>query len=73
MALRRLMPFSALSALAWTAAFTVIGYAFSESVDRAGDTATRVALVAVLLVTAAFIIRSRRTDDHHQVAAHGDP
>jgi membrane protein DedA with SNARE-associated domain len=59
MALRRLIPFSALSALAWTSTFTVIGYVFSESVASAGDTATRVALVAVLLVTAAFIIRSR--------------
>ena len=36
-----------------------IGYAFSESVTSAGDTATRVALVAVLLVTVAFFIRSR--------------
>ena len=58
-ALRRLIPFSVLSALAWTVTFTVIGYVFSQSVDSAGDTATRVALVAVLLVTAAFIIRSR--------------
>jgi membrane-associated protein len=61
MALRRLIPFSALGALAWTAAFTVIGYAFSESAARAGDTATRVAPAAVVLVTAAFIVRSRFT------------
>ena len=60
MALRRLVPFSVLSALAWTATFTIIGYAFSESVTGAGETATRVALVAVLLATAAFTIRSRR-------------
>jgi membrane-associated protein len=59
MALRRLVPFSALSAFAWTATFTVIGYAFSESVASAGDTATRVALVGVLLATAAFVLRSR--------------
>jgi membrane-associated protein len=59
MGLRRLIPFSALSALVWTATFVVIGYAFSESVDKAGDTATRVALIAVVLVTAAFIIRTR--------------
>lgn len=73
MALRRLIPFSALSAVAWTAIFTVIGYVFSRSVDGAGDTATRVALVAVLLVTAAFIIRSRRTrDPHDRLAASGD-
>jgi membrane protein DedA with SNARE-associated domain len=59
MALRRLVPVSALSALAWTALFTVIGYAYSESAAGAGDTATRVALIAVLLVSAAFVIRSR--------------
>jgi membrane-associated protein len=73
MALRRLIPFSALSALAWTVTFTVIGYVFSQSVTSAGETATRVALVAVLLATAAFIIRSRGTrDPHDRLAAAGD-
>jgi membrane-associated protein len=62
MALRRLIAFSALSALLWTAAFTLIGYAFSESVATAGDTATRVALVAVVLVTVAFVMRSLHRD-----------
>lgn len=60
MALRRLIPYSALSALAWTAAFTAIGYAFSESVAEAGDAATRVALVVVVLAIVAFVISSRR-------------
>jgi membrane protein DedA with SNARE-associated domain len=59
MALRRLVPFSVLSALAWTGTFAVIGYVFSESVASAGDTATRVTLVAVLLAIAAFAVRSR--------------
>jgi membrane-associated protein len=58
--LRRVVPFSAISALAWTATFVVIGYAFSESAEGAGDTATRVALVVVLVALAAFILRSRR-------------
>jgi membrane protein DedA with SNARE-associated domain len=58
-ALRRLLPLSVVSALAWSALFTVVGYAFSESVVRAGDTATRVLLAAVLLTTAVFIVRSR--------------
>ena len=58
MALRRLLPFSVVSAIAWTATFTVIGYAFSESIDSAGDTATRIALAGVLLATAGFTIRS---------------
>ena len=61
MALRRLLPLSVVSALAWTALFTVIGYVFSESVASAGDTATRILLAAVLLATVVFIIRSRLT------------
>ena len=65
MALRRLIAVSALSALVWSTTFTVIGYAFSESFASAGDTATRVALVAVLLATAALTIRARRRRDHN--------
>ena len=42
---RRLLPYSAASALVWTATFTVLGYAFSESFIGAGETATRVGLV----------------------------
>jgi membrane protein DedA with SNARE-associated domain len=59
-ALRRLIPFSIVSAIAWTALFVLIGYAFSESAESAGETATRVALVAVLLVIVVVIIRARR-------------
>lgn len=59
MALRRLIPFSIISALAWTALFVLIGYAFSESAASAGESATRVALVAVLLTVAALMLRSR--------------
>jgi membrane-associated protein len=74
MALRRLVPFSALSAIAWTVAFTVIGYAFSASAARAGACATRVALVTVLLATAGFIVRSRRTRGREdRVAAQAGP
>ena len=39
---RRLLPYSVASALVWTATFTVLGYAFSESFSGAGETATRV-------------------------------
>lgn len=59
MELRRLIPFSIVSALAWTATFVVIGYVFAESAADAGETATRVALVAVLLTIVALVIRSR--------------
>ena len=58
---RRLLPYSAASAVVWTATFTVLGYAFSESFASAGETATRVGLVGILLVTTALIVRSRWT------------
>jgi membrane-associated protein len=57
---RKLLPFSLVSALIWTSLFTTIGYAFSESAESAGDTATRVALVGVLLAIVALIVRARR-------------
>jgi membrane protein DedA with SNARE-associated domain len=69
MAQHRLLPLSALSALAWTAVFSVIGYASSESFAGAGETATRVALVAVLLAATALILRSRWTRDRASGAA----
>jgi membrane-associated protein len=59
MAVRRLLPFSAASALVWTAVFTVIGYAFAESFAGAGDTATRLALVGILVAGATLSLRSR--------------
>ena len=57
--LPQLLPYSAASGLVWTASFMVIGFAFSESFADAGETATRVALVAVLLVTAAYVATAR--------------
>ena len=61
MPLRRLLFLSVASGFVWTAVFTVVGYAFSESFTSAGETATRVATVVVLVATAAFVVRSRRT------------
>jgi len=64
---RRLLPYSVASALVWTGAFTSIGYAFAESFTTAGDTATRVALVAILVIAAGLLLRARRArgrDDH---------
>jgi membrane protein DedA with SNARE-associated domain len=67
---RRLLPYSVASAVAWTTTFTVLGYAFSESFRGAGETATRVGLVGILLATTAFAVRSRWTRrDDEQVAA----
>ena len=59
MPLRRLLPASALSALLWTVTFVVLGYVFSESFTTAGETATRVALVLILVTGAGFVVHSR--------------
>jgi membrane protein DedA with SNARE-associated domain len=56
--LRRLLPYSAASGLVWTGTFIVLGYAFSESFEDAGETATRVALVVVLLVAVLYLAKS---------------
>ncbi len=68
--LRRLLPYSVASAFVWTVTFTVLGYAFSDSFRSAGDTATRVGLVGILLATTALVVRSRWTRrDDEQVAS----
>jgi membrane protein DedA with SNARE-associated domain len=59
LALRRLLPYSAASGLVWTATFTTLGYAFSDSFADAGEAASRVTLVAVLLVAALLVATSR--------------
>ena len=56
MALQRLLPMSAVSAVAWTALYIGLGYGFSESI---GGSATWIGMAVVLLVAAAFFIRSR--------------
>ena len=61
MPLHRLLRIGIVSALAWTATFTLLGYAFSDSFARAGDTASRITLVAVLVAAVAFALHSRRT------------
>jgi membrane protein DedA with SNARE-associated domain len=57
--LRQLLPYSAASGLVWTGAFITIGYAFSESFTDAGETATKVTLVAVLLIGAVYFATAR--------------
>ena len=64
MPLHRLLRIGIVSALAWTVTFTLIGYAFSDSFASAGDTAGRVALVAVLLAAMAFVLQSHRRRRH---------
>jgi membrane-associated protein len=54
LALPRFLLWSAAGALLWAAAFTLVGYGFSESFAESGETAARVALGAALLATAGF-------------------
>ena len=60
MPLNRLLRTGIVSAFVWTATFTLLGYAFSDSFARAGDTASRMTLVAVLVGAVAFALHSRR-------------
>ena len=59
--LHRLLRIGIVSALAWTATFTLLGYAFSDSFERAGDTAGNIALVAILLAAVVLALHSHRT------------
>jgi membrane protein DedA with SNARE-associated domain len=63
LALRRFVPWSAAGALLWATAFTLVGYAFSESFAEAGGTAARFAVaaaaVAALGYAAVTLVRSR--------------
>jgi membrane-associated protein len=61
MPLYRLLRIGIPSALAWTATFILLGYAFSDSFTRAGDTASRIVLVAVMLAVVAFALHSHTT------------
>jgi membrane-associated protein len=72
--LRRFVPYSIAGALVWAAAFTLVGYGFSESFEAAGATATRVALagavaVAVVLAVAAHLRGRRRAPGCHDCPA----
>jgi membrane-associated protein len=60
--LRRFVAYSAVGALCWAAAFTLVGYGFSRSFESAGQEATRIALAAALVAAFVLVIgvRSRR-------------
>jgi len=68
------------AALGWAAAFTLVGYGFSESFGSAGDEATRIALAAALVIVAVTVVlairsdRARRADSaepHRDQSRHG--
>jgi membrane-associated protein len=48
--LRLFLPYTAIGALGWVTVFSLVGYGFSESFQSAGRTATRIALVAALVI-----------------------
>jgi len=57
--LRRFVPYSAIGALGWAAAFTLVGYGFSESFDTAGKDATLIALAGALGVAFMLVVAVR--------------
>ena len=65
-ALRRVLPYSAAGTLIWATTFTLVGYIFADSFESAGETVTRIVMVAAVLVGAGLLttaaIRRRRGD-----------
>jgi membrane protein DedA with SNARE-associated domain len=59
--LRRFLPYSALGALGWAAAFTLVGYGFSESFESAGEDATRIALAGAIAAAAVMLMLAFRS------------
>jgi membrane protein DedA with SNARE-associated domain len=58
---RRLLPYTVIGALLWAAAFTLVGYGFSESFQSAGRNATRIALVGALVIGTILLARAIQT------------
>jgi membrane protein DedA with SNARE-associated domain len=54
--LRRFLPFSALGGLVWATMLTLVGYGFAGSFERAGETATRIALGGAVLAAAVLTL-----------------
>jgi membrane-associated protein len=57
--LRRLLPYSAAGGLAWAATYTLVGYAFSASIESAGEDATRIGFAAALAAGCIFVLAAR--------------
>ncbi|HUR86233.1 MAG TPA: VTT domain-containing protein [Solirubrobacteraceae bacterium] len=56
-ALRRVLPYIVVGTLAWAAAFTLLGYAFADSFERAGDTAGHIVLGLVAVIALAIAVK----------------
>jgi membrane-associated protein len=65
-ALRRVLPYSAAGTLIWATTFTLVGYAFADSFETAGEMVTRIVMAAAVLVGAGLLataaLRRRRSD-----------
>ena len=63
-ALRRILPYSAAGTLIWATTFTLVGYAFADSFETAGELVTRIVMVAALAIGAGLaataLLRRRR-------------
>ena len=66
-ALRRVLPYSAAGTLIWATTFTLVGYAFADSFEAAGEVVTRIVMVVAVLVGAALLAATavRRRRDRH--------
>ena len=58
--LRGFLPWSLAGTFVWASAFTLLGYAFSDSFAAAAGTLTHVAFGAAALAAAAFVVRDVR-------------
>jgi membrane-associated protein len=58
--LRSFLPWSLAGTFVWASAFTLLGYAFSDSFAAAAGTLTHIALGAAALVAAGFVVRDLR-------------
>jgi len=64
-AVRRVLPYSAAGTLIWATTFTLVGYAFADSFETAGETVTRIVMVAAVTVGAA-LLASAAVRRHHR-------
>jgi membrane protein DedA with SNARE-associated domain len=58
MKLRAFLPWSIFGTGVWATAFTVVGYVFHESFEKAADTLAHAALALAVVATAALLVRA---------------
>lgn len=67
-ALRRILPYSAAGTLIWATTFTLVGYAFADSFETAGETVTRIVMVAAVVVGATLAAATAIRRRHDSIA-----